>query len=120
FVNWFRKDRNGKFVWPGFGDNSRVLKWIVERLEGRAGAQDTPIGRTPTPGSLDLSGLDLTDEQLDLLLNVDVDVWREEAELVTPHYGRFGDRLPKALGGQLEALRARLQGATARKVAETV
>ena len=108
FVNWFRKDRNGKFAWPGFGDNSRVLKWIVERLDGKAAAQETPIGRTPAEGSLDLTGLDISDEHLDLLLNVDAEVWREEASLVPEHYERFGDRLPKALWDQLAALNARL------------
>jgi phosphoenolpyruvate carboxykinase (GTP) len=108
FVNWFRKDRNGKFAWPGFGDNSRVLKWIVERLDGKAAAQETPIGRTPAEGSLDLTGLDISDEHLDLLLNVDAEVWREEASLVPAHYERFGDRLPKALWDQLAALNARL------------
>ena len=79
FVNWFRKDRAGKYVWPGFGDNSRVLKWIVERLEGKAEAVDTPIGRVPAKGALDTDGLDLTDAQLDLLLAVDDAVWTKEA-----------------------------------------
>jgi phosphoenolpyruvate carboxykinase (GTP) len=77
FVNWFRKDRDGKFVWPGFGDNSRVLKWIVERLDGKAEAVETPIGRLPAPGSLDVEGLGLSDRQLELLLSVDRDAWRE-------------------------------------------
>jgi phosphoenolpyruvate carboxykinase (GTP) len=108
FVNWFRKDKNGKFVWPGFGENSRVLKWIVERLDGKAAAVDTPIGRLPAKGSLDVSGLSITDEQLDLLTTVDVDVWREEASLVPAHYNIFGDHLPKALWSELEALNARL------------
>lgn len=114
FVNWFRKDRNGKFAWPGFGDNSRVLKWIVERLDGKAAAQKTPIGLTPADGSLDLTGLDISDEHLDLLLNVDSEVWREEASLVPEHYERFGDRLPKALWDQLDALNARLAATEAR------
>ena len=108
FVNWFRKDRAGKFAWPGFGDNSRVLKWIVERLDGKAAAQETPIGLTPAEGSLDLTGLDISQDHLDLLLNVDPVVWREEASLVPEHYERFGDRLPKALWDQLAALNARL------------
>jgi phosphoenolpyruvate carboxykinase (GTP) len=114
FVNWFRKDRNGKFAWPGFGDNSRVLKWIVERLDGKAAAQKTPIGLTPADGSLDLTGLDISDEHLDLLLNVDAEVWREEASLVPEHYERFGDRLPKALWDQLDALNTRLAATGAR------
>jgi phosphoenolpyruvate carboxykinase (GTP) len=113
-VNWFRKDERGKFVWPGYGENSRVLKWIVERLEGRAEAVDTPIGRLPAPGSLDISGLSLTPAQLDLLLGVDTETWRKEAALVPAFYERFGDQLPPALWAELEALVARLE-APARK-----
>jgi phosphoenolpyruvate carboxykinase (GTP) len=108
FVNWFRKDERGRFVWPGYGENSRVLKWIVERLEGRAEAVDTPIGLLPAPGSLDVSGLGLTQAQLDLLLSVDEDIWRQEAALVPAFYERFGDRLPAALWAELDALVARL------------
>ncbi len=108
FVNWFRKDENGKFVWPGFGDNSRVLKWIVERLEGRADARPTPIGNLPTPASLDTSGLSLTDKQLDLLLSVDAEVWKEEAALIPAFYERFGERLPADLWAQYDALLERL------------
>ncbi|MFI4972954.1 MAG: phosphoenolpyruvate carboxykinase (GTP) [Caulobacterales bacterium] len=108
FVNWFRKDARGKFVWPGFAENSRVLKWIVDRLEGRAEARDTPIGRLPTPRSLDVAGLGLTPEQLDLLLSVDAGVWREEAALIPGDYEKFGDRLPTALWAQYSALLERL------------
>ncbi len=108
FVNWFRKDKAGKFVWPGFGENSRVLKWIVERLDGTASAVDTPIGRLPAKGSLDVAGLGLSDEQLALLTTVDVEVWREEASLVPAHYEIFGDHMPKALWAELEALNIRL------------
>ncbi|HWD66984.1 MAG TPA: phosphoenolpyruvate carboxykinase (GTP), partial [Caulobacteraceae bacterium] len=81
FVNWFRKDAAGRFVWPGYGDNSRVLKWIVARLEGEAGAEDTPIGRLPLADDLDIEGLDLLPGALNLLLTVDSEVWREEAAL---------------------------------------
>jgi phosphoenolpyruvate carboxykinase (GTP) len=116
FVNWFRKDERGKFVWPGYGENSRVLKWIVERLEGRAEAVDTPIGLLPAPGSLDVSGLGLTQAQLDLLLTVDADIWRQEAALVPAFYERFGDHLPAALWAELDALVTRL-GEPARKSA---
>ena len=99
FVNWFRKDSDGKYVWPGFGENSRVLKWISERLDGAAAAVDTPIGRLPSREALDVDSLDLTDDQLDLLLTVDVEAWREEAALVHPHYERFGSHTPAgALG----------------------
>jgi phosphoenolpyruvate carboxykinase (GTP) len=108
YVNWFRKDADGKIIWPGFGDNSRVLKWIVERLTGKAEATETPIGLVPTKESLDLSGLDLTDEQLELLLSVDAEAWKGEAEQIKPHYERFGDHLPKPLWDQLEQLEQRL------------
>ena len=111
FVNWFRKDERGKFVWPGYGENSRVLKWIFERLDGRAEAQATPIGHLPTAESLDTSGLAITDAQLDLLLSVDPEVWMEEAGLIPAFYQRFEDRLPQGLWDELEALKARLQAA---------
>jgi len=117
FVNWFRKDENGKFVWPGFGDNSRVLAWIVDRLEGRAEAVETPIGLLPAKGALDTSGLTLTDAQLDLLLTVDKAVWAEEAALIPAHYASFGSRLPAELNRQYAALQARLSGATAAEAA---
>ena len=113
FVNWFRKDARGKFVWPGFGDNSRVLKWIVERLEGKAAAKDTAIGRVPAEGSLDIEGLNLTPEQLEILLSVDPEAWTEEAALIPPDYARFGDRLPQALWDQHQALTERLAKASA-------
>jgi phosphoenolpyruvate carboxykinase (GTP) len=108
FVNWFRKDERGKFVWPGYGENSRVLKWIVDRLEGEAEAVDSPIGRLPTRDGLDLSGLDLTEAQLNLLLTVDPEIWRAEAALIPEAYEKFGARLPPALWEQLAALGARL------------
>jgi phosphoenolpyruvate carboxykinase (GTP) len=108
FVNWFRKDKNGKFIWPGFGENTRVLKWIVDRLEGKAAANDTAIGRVPAKSSLDVSGLTLTDEQLDTLLGVDHEVWREEAGLIPAFFDKFGDRLPKALWDQHKSLVKRL------------
>ncbi len=117
FVNWFRKDAKGKFVWPGFGDNSRVLKWIVQRLEGDVGARETAIGRLPQMGDLDIGGLALTQEQLDLLLTVDAEVWREEAALIPAAYERFGDRLPNELWAQYEALVDRLGEAKAPQAA---
>jgi len=113
FVNWFRKDERGKFVWPGYGENSRVLKWIADRLDGRAEAVDTAVGLLPAPGSLDVSGLNLTQEQLDLLLTVDAEIWRQEAALTPAFYERFGDHLPAELWAELDALVARL-GAPAR------
>jgi len=110
FVNWFRKDEAGAYVWPGFGENTRVLKWIVDRLEGQADAHETPIGLLPTKESLDTSGLDLTDEQLDMLLSVDTEVWREEASLIPASYEKLGAAVPKALWEQYESLTKRLQG----------
>ncbi len=108
FVNWFRKDTSGKFLWPGFGDNSRVLKWISQRLDGQGEAVDTPIGRTPATGALDVSGLDISEASLEHLLRVDADVWREEAALIPAAYRRFADRLPAELWQQYEALLERL------------
>ncbi|MCX4983133.1 phosphoenolpyruvate carboxykinase (GTP) [Streptomyces sp. NBC_00572] len=108
YVNWFRKNEAGKFVWPGFGENSRVLKWIVERLEGKAEGVETPIGILPTPESLDTEGLDLPAEDLEFLLKVDRDVWREEAALVPDHLNTFGDHTPKELWDQYNALVERL------------
>ncbi|MFF8839783.1 phosphoenolpyruvate carboxykinase (GTP) [Streptomyces sp. NPDC015130] len=108
YVNWFRKNDAGKFVWPGFGENSRVLKWIVERLEGKAEGVETPIGILPTPESLDTEGLDLPAEDLEFLLKVDRDVWREEAALVPDHLNTFGEHTPKELWDQYNALVERL------------
>ncbi len=117
FVNWFRKDQDGRFVWPGFGDNARVLKWISERIDGEAEAVDTAVGRVPSVAALDLSGLDLTPAQLSTLLDVDAGVWAEEAALIPDFYRQFGDRLPTALWDQHAALVARLDGAGAASMA---
>ncbi|MFI8926283.1 phosphoenolpyruvate carboxykinase (GTP) [Streptomyces sp. NPDC053474] len=108
YVNWFRKNDAGKFVWPGFGENSRVLKWIVGRLEGTAEGVETPIGVLPTPESLDTDGLELPAGDLEFLLTVDKEVWREEAALVPDHLDTFGDRTPKELWDEYRALVARL------------
>ncbi|MCP2338130.1 phosphoenolpyruvate carboxykinase (GTP) [Actinomadura rupiterrae] len=108
YVNWFRKDADGRFIWPGFGENSRVLKWIVERLNGKADAAKSPIGHLPTREALDLSGLDLSDADLTTLLTVDKDVWQQEAALVPAHFETFGDHLPKELWDEYEALVNRL------------
>lgn len=117
FVNWFRKDQDGRFVWPGFGDNARVLKWISERIDGEAEAVDTAVGRVPSVAALDLSGLDLTPAQLSILLDVDAGVWAEEAALIPDFYRQFGDRLPTALWDQHTALVARLDDAGAASMA---
>ncbi|MGE0829631.1 MAG: phosphoenolpyruvate carboxykinase (GTP) [Hyphomonadaceae bacterium] len=111
FVNWFRKNARGEFVWPGFGENSRVLKWIFERLDGAADARETAIGYVPTAKSLDVSGLTLSEGALDLLLSVDPVVWREEASLIPPAYEKFGARLPQPLWDEHRALVERLESA---------
>ncbi len=108
YVNWFRRDTDGGFLWPGFGENSRVLKWVVERLEGTAAAVDTPIGRVPTLDSLDVDGLDMTTEQVEAALRVDQDEWRAEVPKVTEWFEKFGDKLPGVLWSELDALKARL------------
>ncbi|MEU3554136.1 phosphoenolpyruvate carboxykinase (GTP) [Streptomyces fragilis] len=108
YVNWFRKDDSGRFVWPGFGENSRVLKWIVDRLDGKAEGVETPIGILPAKSSFDTEGLDMPEEDLDLLLSVDKDVWKQEAALVPDHLDTFGDHTPKELWDQYESLVRRL------------
>ncbi|MGW3631302.1 phosphoenolpyruvate carboxykinase (GTP) [Streptomyces sp. NPDC005122] len=108
YVNWFRKNDAGKFVWPGFGENSRVLKWIVDRLDGRAEGVETPIGVLPAKGALDTKGLDLSESELDFLLTVDREVWREEAALVPEHLNTFGEHTPKELWDEYRALVRRL------------
>jgi phosphoenolpyruvate carboxykinase (GTP) len=115
FVNWFRKDQNGKFVWPGFGDNSRVLKWISDRLDGKVEAKETAIGYVPAKGTLDISGLKISDEAMDLLTTVDLDVWAEEANLIPGHYEKFGERLPQRLWDEYAALVERLGAARSGK-----
>ncbi|MFW6277832.1 MAG: phosphoenolpyruvate carboxykinase (GTP) [Halorhodospira sp.] len=103
-VNWFRKDEQGRLLWPGFADNARVLKWIFQRNRGRLEAIDTPIGRLPHSEDIDLTGLDLTRADLDELLNVDAPGWRRELSLIREHYAQFGERLPRALWQELEQL----------------
>ena len=113
YVNWFRKDEAGKFLWPGFGDNARVLKWIVDRLENRVEARATAIGYLPVAQGIDVSGLDLAEGALDTLLGVDSAAWSAEAERIDAHYDRFGERLPGALRDQLTALKARIAAISA-------
>jgi phosphoenolpyruvate carboxykinase (GTP) len=111
YVNWFRKGPDGKFLWPGYGDNSRVLAWVFERCDdaaGTAGATDTAIGRVPADGALATDGLDLAPGALDELLTVDAEAWRAELPSIETHYERFGERLPHALRDELEALAKRL------------
>jgi phosphoenolpyruvate carboxykinase (GTP) len=108
YVNWFRKDAEGNFLWPGYGENSRVLAWVFERCAGRAAAKDTAIGRLPVPGALPVEGLELATGALEELLSVDEDDWRAELPLIEEHYAVFGERLPPALHDELDALAKRL------------
>jgi phosphoenolpyruvate carboxykinase (GTP) len=111
YVNWFRQDENGKFLWPGYGENSRVLKWVFERCDGKVHATETPIGRLPDPADLDVKGLDLSPATLAKLLNVDVQGWLDEVPRIKGHFAKFGDRLPKGLDDELAGLEQRLKAA---------
>lgn len=108
YVNWFRQSAEGKFLWPGFGENCRVLKWIFGRITGRVEALETPIGNMPTPGSLDLTGLDITPESIETLLSVDVEGWLSELPNIQSYFEMFAERLPEALYQELSSLRERL------------
>ncbi len=108
YVNWFRKSAGGKFLWPGFSDNSRVLKWMCERVDGKVGAKETAIGLMPKDGDLDLSGLDITAENMKALMNVDLNEWRAEIPDIEKHLATFGDRLPEPLKKEFEAFKKRL------------
>ena len=109
WVNWFRKDEEGKFLWPGFGENCRVLKWVLERVEGSGEATETAIGNVPSPNDLDLDGLNLTESRLRELLSVDNSRWAEEVSLIESHFAFIGERLPNTLVNELEELKHRLQ-----------
>jgi len=109
YVNWFRKDADGGWLWPGFGENSRVLKWIVDRINGNGEAVESPIGYLPAKDAIDTTGLDVTEQQMDELLNVDIDEWLNEIQSIREHYERFEERLPAALSEELDALESRLQ-----------
>jgi phosphoenolpyruvate carboxykinase (GTP) len=108
YVNWFRRDEEGGFLWPGFGENSRVLKWIVERIDGQAAAEETAIGHVPAPGSLDIEGLDMSEEALAAALEVDPEEWKAEIPQITEWFEKFGDQLPTVLWTELDSLKARL------------
>lgn len=108
YVNWFRRDDEGGFLWPGFGENSRVLKWVVERIDGQAAAEETAIGHVPAPGSLDVDGLDMTEEALTAALAVDPEEWKAELPQIQEWFEKFGDDLPAVLWTELDGLRARL------------
>jgi phosphoenolpyruvate carboxykinase (GTP) len=108
YVNWFRKSVAGKFLWPGFGENSRVLKWMCDRIDGKASARETSIGLIPEAGDLDLNGLSIPQENLQELLKVEVDVWKDEIPSLEEHFAQFKDRLPKRIMQQLDDLKVRL------------
>lgn len=111
YVNWFRKDDDGKFMWPGFGENSRVLKWIFERCDGAAEAIETPIGNLPTIDAMDFSGLGLDETAIAELLRVEIDGWLQEIPMIKEYYAKFGDRVPAEFHEQLEEMQDRLEKA---------
>ncbi|MFP5326994.1 MAG: phosphoenolpyruvate carboxykinase domain-containing protein, partial [Acidimicrobiia bacterium] len=108
YVNWFRKSPEGKWLWPGFGENSRVLEWIFQRVNGEGEFVDTPIGRVPTKAGINTQGLDLSDEDLDELLKVDAEDWRKEVPSIKEHFDDLGERLPAEMWTQLHNLEQRL------------
>ena len=107
-VNWFRKSKDGTWLWPGFGENSRVLAWVVERVAGKVDAVETPIGNAPYPGDLNLEGLDITPEQLAALFEIDPRQWRTECDLTAEYFSRFGEHVPAEMYAELVAMRRRL------------
>ncbi|MAT05434.1 MAG: phosphoenolpyruvate carboxykinase (GTP) [Acidimicrobiaceae bacterium] len=108
FVNWFRRDDDGRFLWPGFGENSRVLKWVFERCDGGGEVVDTAIGRLPTKDSLDIDGLDIDDADLDTILSVDAEGWKAAIPQIRDHYAKFGDKLPAQLQMAVDTMEAQL------------
>jgi phosphoenolpyruvate carboxykinase (GTP) len=111
YVNWFRKDAKGSFLWPGFGENSRVLSWVFRRCDGEVEADETPIGQVPAAGSIELDGLDVSADDMAQLLEVDPEEWRKELPAIHQHFARFGDSLPTELRDQLADLERRLDAA---------
>jgi phosphoenolpyruvate carboxykinase (GTP) len=108
FVNWFRRDDDGRFLWPGFGENSRVLKFVFNRCNGNGEVIDTPIGKLPVPGTLDTDGLDIDPADLDALLAVDSDGWKQAVPQIREHFARFGDKLPGELNAAVDELESAL------------
>lgn len=108
YVNWFRKSADNLWLWPGYAENSRVLKWVFERVEGGGKAVQSPIGWLPTPDAIDLGGLDVSRAEMEELLRIDKDAWLKEIPGIEEHYAKFGDRLPKELRSELEGLKKRL------------
>jgi phosphoenolpyruvate carboxykinase (GTP) len=108
-VNWFRKGADGKFLWPGYGENVRVLKWILERVEGGGAARETPIGYVPAKNGLTLDGIKISDEAVDELLRVNPEDWENEMEDSRRFFGQFGERLPRQIREEHEKLARRFQ-----------
>ncbi|MDX9823036.1 MAG: phosphoenolpyruvate carboxykinase domain-containing protein, partial [Syntrophales bacterium] len=109
YVNWFRKTKEGKWLWPGYGENSRVLKWIFERTEGAGGSVETPIGHLPTPDAIDRKGLSVSASDMQQLVEVDRDAWLSELDGIRQHYAKFGERMPQELWDELKTLEERLR-----------
>jgi phosphoenolpyruvate carboxykinase (GTP) len=112
-VNWFRQDRNGRFMWPGFGENLRVLRWIADRCEGKVGAVETPIGLLPRKQDLDIAGLDMDPSALETLLSIDANAWRQEVDAIGKYLDEFGSRVPQQLREELKGVAQRLNTAKA-------
>jgi phosphoenolpyruvate carboxykinase (GTP) len=108
YVNWFRRDDDGRFLWPGFGENSRVLKWVFERVDGTAAAIDTPIGKLPTRDALDTDGLEIDEADLSELLTMDSEGWRNAIPQIREHFAQFGDQLPVVLNNAVDELESAL------------
>ena len=108
-VNWFRRDKDGRFLWPGFGDNLRVLEWIVARCEGKADAVETAIGALPAAGAINTDGLTLQDGDMDTLLSVDKAAWLQEMEAFSEYLEQFGERVPEQVRAELNRTRGRLR-----------
>jgi len=106
YVNWFRRGKDGSFLWPGYGENSRILKWAIERIEGKADAVETPLGFTPAPGALDMEGIAMTQEQINEALRVDRDEWRAEIPLIDEWFTQIGPKLPEQMREQFAHLQA--------------
>jgi phosphoenolpyruvate carboxykinase (GTP) len=107
-VNWFRKDADGEYIWPGYGENSRVLDWIVRRISGDVDAVESPVGMLPVAGGINTTGLDVAPGVMEELFTVDAASWLAECDLTETYFEEFGDHVPDALREELAALRARL------------
>ncbi len=108
YVNWFRKDEDGRWLWPGYGENSRVLEWVFQRVSGGGDAIESPIGFLPTASAINTDGLDVSDADMEILLNVDTDEWRAEVPSIREHFATFGDKLPAALSAEVDKLEQQL------------